>query len=234
MKRTLLFLSLCLIASLSFAQASFLGVKSGVGFTTTNNSSLSPSFGAEYQISPFRHIYLGGSLFLEGYSFSLHDNTYEKFGGQGYTLSQNSSYLFIAPKVDATVGRHEYFHFYISGGMGFLINGEQTITATTPRYPGQGFFPGVVYDTGNTSKNINHIIFRLSMGATQHIQVFPFMDLTCGEELGIIPTWISKNTYGGYGDQAMDIKTNYVSLSIGLMYKRNWQKLKQLRSWGGY
>jgi len=212
----------------------FFGVKSGLGFTTDYTSASTPSFGAEYQISPFRHIYLGGSLFIEGYSFTRNDNTYEQFGGQGYTLTQTSSYLYLSPKVDFTVGHHEYFHFYFTGGYGILTSGEQTVTAKTPDYPSHGFYPGVVYDTGNTSKNINHRVFRISIGATQHVQILPEWDLVFGEEMAFIPTWISTNTFASNGDQSMELRTNYVALSVGLMYKRNWKPLKALRSWGGY
>jgi len=213
---------------------SMYGIKAGVGASINLNSDKTPSIGAEYLVSPFRHIYMGGGLFFETYSFTSDDNLQRQYGGPGYVITQNSSYIFIAPKIDMGIGHREFVHGFISAGPGFLVSGQQTTGINPLENAAPGIYPGQFNYTGNTSNNITATIFRISGGFTEHIPILPEWDVIISEEYCIIPSWLSNNKYGASGDNTTDIKSNYFLVQAGIIRKRHWKPLKPLRTWGGY
>jgi hypothetical protein len=230
MKRFILFIFCAALSFKGFSQTEF-GMYLGSGFTTSYNNGNTPTVGILYQTSPLRHIYVGGALFYESYSIVRDDDEFARFGGPGYRIKQNSSYLFVTPRFDVSVGSREHLHGYFSLGPGFFLSGDQNISVTS--VPAAGVRPGMIYDSSNSSKNLNHLLFRLSIGVTWHFS-FDNWDIIATPEWAIIPSWLSTNTYGYAGDAATNIKTNYISVTLGLLRKHNWSRLQPTRSWGGY
>jgi hypothetical protein len=234
MKRIALVFFLLLPAVQGFSQ-SLISVFGGAGVTTAYSGGTTPLFGATYLVSPLRHTYFGGSIFNEGYAVKRTDEEFSRFGGYEYSITQNSSFLFIAPTIDVGVGHKEHIHGYVSGGLGFRLSGEQTLQQTTPGTLPPGIYSGHNYGPSkNTTANLNNTIFRLGLGACGHIGILDKLDLVIGPELGLIPSWLSTNSYGYEGDASMNIKASYVCVHLGLTYKSGWQPFSARRTWGGY
>jgi hypothetical protein len=232
MKKAILIIFLFFFTVTGEAQSMY-GIKAGMGSAINVKSDMTPSIGAEYLVSPFRHIYVGGSVFFENYSFTRTDNLQEQFGGPGYIITQNSGYIFIAPKIDMGIGCNEYVHGFITGGPGFLKSGQQTNEINPLESATSGTYNGQYNFTGNTSNNITATIFRISGGFTEHIPILPEWDIIISQEYCILPSWLSNNKLGALGDNTMDIKSNYFLIQVGIIQKHNWEPLKSRRTWGG-
>lgn len=233
MKRILLAILLAGFTFPSFAQSMY-SVYDGAGFITPYQSKITPRIGLEYLKGLPPHIYLGGGVSYESYSLLRYNHMYAQYSGPVYLIAHNSAYLFINPKIDIGIGHNEYIHAYASAGPGFIMHKEQTTSSMQPNINNVVNYPGLPYDTANTSANVNKCIFRYRFGVTEHVPILKGWDIIFSQEMGFSPSWISKNNYGDNGDSGMNFKTAYYSFTIGLMYKYRWEPVQARRTWGGY
>lgn len=233
MKSTLLSILAALLAIGAQAQGIY-GFYGGVSSTTTYTSKASPKVGTTYVVGVATHVYIGGTMFTENYDLTNYDNHFAQFGGPAYTITHNTTYLYAAPKVEVAIGHNEYFRFFLNGGPGFLLSGSQQITADRPYNPFAGAHSGLGYDTAYTNNNITSKLFRIGLGATQHVPIFRNWDVTFTEELGLLPGWLSKNNQGYSGDAAMNMRSNSISVMVGISHRYGWEPVKPRRTWGGY
>lgn len=233
MKSTLLSILAALLAMGAQAQGIY-GFYGGVSSTTTYTSKASPKVGTTYVVGVATHVYLGGTMFTENYDLTNYDNHFAQFGGPAYTITHNTTYLYAAPKVEVAIGHNEYFRFFLNGGPGFLLSGSQQITADRPYNPFAGAHSGLGYDTAYTNGNITTKLFRIGLGATQHVPIFRNWDITFTEELGLLPGWLSKNNQGYSGDAAMNMRSNSISVMVGISHRYGWEPIKPRCTWGGY
>ncbi len=233
MKSTLLSIIAAVLAIGAKAQGIY-GFYGGVSATTTYTSKASPKVGTTYVVGVATHVYLGGTMFTENYDLTNYDNHFAQFGGPAYTITHNTTYLYAAPKIEVAIGHQEYFRFFLNGGPGFLLSGSQLITADRPYNPYAGAHSGLGYDTAYTNGNITTKLFRIGLGATQHVPIFRNWDVTFTEELGLLPGWLSKNTQGYNGDAAMNMRSNSISVMVGISHRYRWEPIKPRRTWGGY
>ena len=179
-----------------------------------------PYIGINYLRKVSKHVYFGGKIYWETYSFkrdsTVNTDPINLFGPTGpiykTEVTFRSSYLFLAPQMDIGLGKHQYLHFYIMPALGLLVNGNQSTRIN------ESGASGVYFDsTRNTSGTIKEVILQLNFGLVQHIPLNNMWHLTVSESLSSIPSFIPLSEKSGTNN--MLLSPGGFSLQIGIMRK---------------
>ena len=212
MKKMLLVTLLCFFSASSFSQGMY-GFGLGLGYTTSYHSYITPAYEGYYLWRLTPHIYAGGSLFLQRYSF-LYDMKVDPAHVQYYdiiSIRQKSSYLFFSPKIDFGIGYRKHMHISLSGGIGVIMAGKQWSNEYLPFLSAPS--GNVGSDTGavNTSYNIPRVIYRAGLGVSKRIPTRGFFNIMLSLDFSYLPSNLNNYT--------PDFYTNYFSFTVGIMHK---------------
>jgi len=212
MKKFLLSLLLCVTTTYSFSQAIF-GFDGGLGKTTSYKSYLTPELQAYVlgRISP--HIYAGGAVGFERFSFLYNANVAPVASNFGDIISirHKSSYFFFYPKLDIGLGYRKYVHINLSVGGGIYMGGSEF----TNRYAQIFTTPSAVSfrsDTAgfNTTYNTPTLMLQYGLGVSERLPTEGYWNIIISQNFGYLPKAFDKTESG--------LKTNYISLSVGIMH----------------
>jgi hypothetical protein len=216
MKKLLLIGLLSFLSSASFSQTGMYGFNIGLGYTSIAHSHITPVFEGYHLWCITNHIYVGGDLSLQRFSFR-YDGTASAASinyGELVSIRQKSSYLFFSPKIDFGIGYRKYVHIDLSGGIGVVMAANQV----TSEYQYSAVLP--VGDTVglNTSYNIPRIMYRAGAGISERIPTHRYFNIMLSEAFSYIPGSLSRNTPNFY--------TNYFCFTVGVMHKypRAWHE----------
>ncbi len=213
MKRIILFFFPALFSIACYSQGMY-GFEGGLGKTMSYTSHLVPELKAYVTGSITRHIYVGGGVSMERYSFLYASNVAPIAANYGQTINirNKSSYLFFSPKVDIGIGYYQYLHLNLSAGAGVFMGGSQW----TNRYQQIFTTPSSLSfrsDTAgyNTTASMPTLVFRYGAGLSERIPTHGYWNIILSEDFGYLPRSFDKNFDG--------LKSNYISFSVGVMHK---------------
>jgi len=231
----ILFVALLISCHMGYAQDRFCveagmnktwSYKPGIGSWNppyeSQTSYARPTVGFSYLRRVGKHVYVGGKAYWESYSFRYDrvsvTNLFNLFGGgvdstYATQIRFKASYVFVAPLLDLGVGKHQFFHFYIMPGAGFMVAGSQT----TRIYQLAGATT-ISDNTQITTGSIHEVVFRFNAGMVQHIRVSNDWHITFNESIGAV-TALS----GLSGTNSISLMPNYYTLQVGLMKKRHYR-----------
>lgn len=213
MKRIFLIAVFSFFAVGSFAQGMF-GAQAGLGYGTAYKSKITPAFEGYYLQQIFPRIYIGGSVFFQRYSFknTLISDTSNLAYGDVISIHQQSSYLFLCPKIDFGFGFHKYIHATLAFGPGLYLGGNQYTYAFQPFWTNtSGISYGKDTISTNTSYNIPKVVYRVAIGISERIPTHRYWNIMLSQEFSFLPGYIS------HGDPKMS--TGYFSFQVGIMHK---------------
>jgi len=212
MKRNILLGVLLFFSVHSFSQGKY-GFEAGAGYTPFKKSYITPTIKGYYLARLSHTFYGGGELSFQ--RFSLLDNLNPPASGLAFgdvvRIRQTSSYLFFTPKIEMGIGfrKHVFANFLM--GPGIYLGGSQWTHQYEPFWTTASGSYGADTSTANTTYNIPNIIFRIGGGFTERIPTFRYWNIVISEEFSYMPGNLSKQSPG--------FKTNYFSLTVGLMHK---------------
>ncbi|GEM_PF-2659567 len=212
MKRYLLAIVLC-CAGMSAAAQGMFGAQAGFGYTTGYDSRLTTAWEAYYLHKLRYHLYAGGSLFLQRYSLTapVHNSSSISYGDV-VSIRQQSSYMFLSPKIDYAINYRSYFHIFATAGIGLRMGGKQTSFTHAPIWTPPGSAPyGADTLAVNTSYNMPSVITRVGFGLAERIPTRGYWNIMLSQEVGFMPGGISKGP--------TPIQTPYICFQIGIMHK---------------
>ncbi|MFI5196376.1 MAG: hypothetical protein ACHQD8_04740 [Chitinophagales bacterium] len=212
MKKIIFVILLSFFSASSFSQGMY-GFGLGLGYTTSYHSYITPAFEGYYLWKLTPHIYAGGSLFLQRYSF-LYDMKVDPAHVNYYdiiSIRQKSSYLFFSPKIDFGIGYRKYVHISLSGGIGVIMAGKQWSNEYAPLLATAGGNIGADTSAVNTSYNIPRVIYRAGLGVSERIPTYGFFNVMLSLEFSYLPANLNNTSPNFY--------TNYLSFTVGLMHK---------------
>ncbi len=213
MKRFILILFLAFFTIDSFSQGMY-GFEGGFGKTMSYTSHLTPELEGYILTKINRHLYVGGSLGYERFSFLYNSNILPAVVAYGDVINirHKSSYLFFSPKIDLGIGYRKYLHLNLSFGAGLYMGGSQW----TNKYQQIFTLPATTVfrsDTGGsyTSYNAPTLIFRYGIGLSERIPTYGYWNIILSQDFGYMPKSFDKTV--------PNLVTNYFCFSVGLMHK---------------
>lgn len=208
MKQTVFIVLFLLCAGGAFSQGKY-GFWVGLGRTTAYKSTTTPAFEGFYLAKLDPHVYVGGSIGVERYSFADYINPAAPDSGSVLSIRQKSFFIFFSPKVDIGVGHHKHVHFTFSAGPGLYMGGSKFTSIYERFSPGGNVASDTL--TVNNTYNVRNIIFRYGLGVSERLPTDGFWDVILTQQLSYIPGHLN---YPG-----TDLKTSYFSIGIGLIHK---------------
>lgn len=213
MKRVFLVAVFSVLAFGLHAQGMF-GAQAGLGYGTAYKSKITPAFEAYYLQHIFPRIYIGGTFFVQRYSFknTLISDTANLAYGDFISIHQQSTYVFACPKIDFGFGFHKYIHATLAFGPGLYLGGNQSTYQFLPYWTNTS---GVSYgrDTVsfNTSYNIPKIIYRVAVGLAERIPTHGYWNIMLAQEFTYLPSYVSNGT--------PKMTTGYFCFQVGISHK---------------
>ena len=218
MKRIILSILFPATTFCSFAQGMF-GLQAGMGTVTAYKPYYTPSFEGYYLAKLTPHVYLGGAVSVQRYSFLYDlDKGSNISYGDVLTIRQKSSYIFFTPKIDCGVGYYKYVHFTFSFGPGVFMTGAKTTGNYEPLISPTGGFSGGDTLYYNAKYNMRTVIFRYAFGIMERIPTRGYWNITLSQEFSYLP---GKLNYPG-----IDLMANYILFSVGIMHKYPLMKVE--------
>ncbi len=193
----------------SYSQGQY-GFIAGTGFTTSYSSHYTPTLDGYFLTRLTRSIYAGGALSFRRYSFEYSSGTGNPAYGDVLSITQKSSYLYFAPRIDLGVGYRKRFHFYFALGPGILLGGNKETSYYEPRYQHTGPSTGSDTLTANTNSSMRTLIFNYAVGVTYRLPL-GYWNVILSQEISYIS---SKLNYPG-----TNLNTSFLNLSVGLVHK---------------
>ena len=230
MKRILFATSLLLLAVTCFSQEKFrsntiAGIYAGGGAATSNNYNIAPSLGFVLIKGYGNRSFFGGTLFYQAFSLR-YDNEQNSArngtGNAGAILRNVSSYVFLAPQFEQSLGKHNNFHVYFNLGIGFKVSGFDSLRKWDHSYGNPGVYN---FDSSlDLSKNLNSMVFRIGVGFNQLLGLGPHWRLIFYEDFGFLPGGITKtgDPYNSSRTQYTPHKLTpgYISVRIGISHTK--------------
>lgn len=187
-----------------------------------------PSVGVSYLRKIGGHFFAGIRLQQESYSFVFQRLSYVPnfciFGGgtDSSTATQvrfSGAYVFAAPLLDASLGRHGYWHFFVAPAAGLLVSGAQS----TRMYARAG--STWLYDSSsNTSGSQHTVVLRFSAGITEHIRLNSNWHIVLTQSIGTLSALSATG-----GTNGVKLRPNDYSLLLGIMHKHHKNQGTMLR-----
>lgn len=213
MKQSILAVLLCFSVASANGQAGIFGVHAGIGKTTSYNSKFTPAVEGYYLHKILYHFYGGGSLFFQRYSF---EKTVNNTGGISYgdvvSIRQQSSFVYLSPKLDYAINYRSYFHIYATAGIGVRLGGQQWSNTHQPMWTPPGGAPyGADTVAVNTSYNLPATKTRYGLGFMARIPTHRYWSLSLTTELGMMPGSLSKGVE--------PLQSSYICFMVGVTHK---------------
>ena len=189
------------------------GVQAGMGYTPGYRSRLTPAIEGYYMHKLAYHLYGGGSLFLQRYSFKTDVGTggAVKYGDV-LGVEQRSNYLFISPKIDYAINYRSYFHVFATVGLGLRMGGSEWSYTHTPIWTPPGGTPyGADTTAVRTSYNLPNTKMRFGLGIAERIPTHGFWNIMLSQEVGFMPGSLTNGPY--------PLQTPYICFQVGIMHK---------------
>ena len=195
----------------SFSQGMY-GFGIGVGYTNAYHSYITPAFEGYHLWKVTEHLYMGGDLALQRYSF-LYDMpaaTNIQYGDV-VSIRQKASYLFLSPEIDIGIGYRKYIHVNISSGAGVIMSGKQWSNEYAPRLATAGGNIGADTAAINTSFNVPRVVYRAGAGISERIPTHRYFNIMLSQEF----TYVASNLDKTFPE----MHTSYFSFTVGIMHK---------------
>ncbi len=231
MKRILLVALLSFLSLQGFSQT-LLGIYGGGGCATSNNYDVAPSGGIQMLFGHGPHLRTGLTLFYQGYSlYADNEANSSKHGtGTAGTIDRlAASYVFLAPKFYYGFGSGGNFGFYLNVGVGYNINGFDSLRKWDHGYYTNGYYTTYPAGVGqfdsslDKTANLNKLVFRLGVGFSEHLYLNHYWFLTFSEDFGFLTTDLTST--GSSKDPSRTpfsrggLRPGYISLHIGLTHR---------------
>ncbi len=194
------------------------------GSTERQRSDLSPAVDIIYLRKIAGHLFLGGKVGYETYSYTYTDNNFSMGGLFGSpnilkvtTVGATNHYIFLAPVLDLGIGRHQYVHVQLRPSVGFFTQGAQTTEES--EFDNEVQVSDRKY---NTTSFLNATVFRLNIGFTEHLPLNKQWHLTLSESLGILNNGTPLSQSAGTNN--CNVTSNSFSLQLGIMRKYRHSK----------
>ena len=239
MKRILLIAFLCFTALQGFSQATIIGVYGGAGCATQYNYNVAPSGGLEMLFSGRRasEMFIGLDIFYQSYSLYADNEANSAHNRTGYAGTIDrflGSYAFIAPKFSYGVGRLKNIKFHVTFGVGFKVNGFDSLRKWNDGYYTNAYYTNPIGGTGqydsslDKSKNINSMLLRGSVGVTEYLPMGAHWRFTFTEDFGFISKSVTQtgtSTDGSRTNYSTNgLRPGYISLQIGISHYKHRDK----------
>ncbi len=220
----LILLSLSTIKGYS-QKNTIIGLFAGGGCATTNNYDVALSGGLDYSKGLNVRSFWGVQVFYQQFSLlydkEINANRHAQ-GSEGEIIMHKTAYAFITPKFMFCLGDRHINYFQVSAGLGMNMGGYDSLrrfyTTSTPN----GY---VRYDTTlDKSKNINSMVLRIGVAATQYLYMGRHWRFTLSEDVGFLPGSLTKTS--GYTDVSRwpysvgKLNPTYLSLRIGISHTK--------------
>ncbi len=213
MRRIVLFLFLSLFSLPAFSQGMY-GVEGGFGMNTSYKPYLTPTLKGYLMTRINRHLYVGGQMSIERYSFQYNSfiPLQQVEFGDILTIRQKSTYLLFAPKLDIGLGYRKYVHINLTVGGGILMGGSQWTNKYEPYWttPGGGAF-GKDTVGHNTLFNIPNLLLRYGVGISERIPTKGYWSVVLSQDFGILPQ--------NFSNDNPILHTSYFCITAGVMHK---------------
>lgn len=235
MKRILLVAFLSFLCVQGFSQA-IIGVYGGAGCATSNNYDVAPSGGLEMLLGHNKHMRIGADVFYQAYSLYADNeaNSSQHGTGTAGTIDRfTGAYVFVSPKFSYGLGQMkddklQKVRLYFDVGIGYNMGGFDSLRKWDHGYYANGYYTTYTagvgqYDSSlDKSSNINKMIFRVGVGATEYLAIGGRWYLTFTEDFGFLTNNLT--TTGTVTDASRTpfsrngLRPGYVSLQIGLSH----------------
>ena len=228
MKPIILATFLVLIALHSSAQC-VTGLQVGVGVCAPYLRPLIPTPGCEVFFLPVLsgNFAFGLAASVQRYSF-VQSNA--DAGNTSYlgvlSITQQSTYLFVSPRVDFGIGKHQTLHATVSLGVGKLLSGVQSadVNYMDTHYGSYaGYYSRLANLQENSTGDINAVVFVVKVGLTEQVSNANGYTVCLFQEFSYLPSYIckypNKSQYAIYDYRYADqffLKTNYFSCGISI------------------
>lgn len=202
-----------------------IGLFAGGGVATTNNYNVALCGGLDFAKGLNVRSMFGAQIFYQQFSLlydqEINSNKHAQ-GSEGEIIMHKSAYAFITPKLMFSLGDRAINYFHVSAGIGINVGGYDSLrrfyTYSTPN----GY---VRYDTTlDMSKNINSMVLRVGVGATQYLYMGRNWRFTLSEDVGFLPGSLTKTS--SFEDvtrwpySAGKLNPTYISLRIGISHTK--------------
>ena len=213
MKRIIPVILFSFFYSSSFSQGMY-GFGIGLGYITSYHSYITPAFEGYHLWRLTEHIYLGGDLDLQRYSFldNLKPDPNNLYYGEIISMREKSSYLFFSPKIDFSIGYRKYVHINLSGGIGVAMASGQWRNEYSPVLSTASGNIGADTAAVNSSYNVPKVIYRAGLGVSERIPTRQYFNIMLSQEFSYLPANLNR------GD-GPNLFTNYFSFTVGIMHK---------------
>jgi hypothetical protein len=194
MKRILLITLICCMAIPGYSQNSIFGFFGGIGASTSFNYDAGAAGGITFLKQGKGRSGIGADLFYQGYALK-YDNEANGIkngtGVAGVTILDQTSYMFLTPKIAQTFGHYGTLEAYLSCGVGFKVGGTE-IMRKWDHSNGYGY--GNYDSTIDSSPNLNSMVFRIGFGLKEYIYLGGKWWFTVTEDFGVMPSSITKSS----------------------------------------
>ncbi|MCD6010155.1 MAG: hypothetical protein K0Q79_17 [Flavipsychrobacter sp.] len=194
MKKIILAVLLPFICVSGYAQNTIFGFWGGLGASVNHSYDLSTAGGFTFIKHGRSRIGIGADLFYQSFPFKYDKEAYGLKNGTsnaGMIIQGKPSYIFVTPKFTGKFGKGGNFEFYATAGAGFKMGGTETMRKWDRT---NGVTAGDYDSTIDTSPNINSMVMRLGVGATQYIWVGKKWFFTVAEDLGFVASSLTKSS----------------------------------------
>jgi len=210
MKRFLLPVLFLLCSTNVYSQGIY-GFEAGAGTVSSYGNYYTPTIEAGYLKMLFPHVLVGGAIDWRYFSFYYYDPLQQYADpnfGNILTVNHHSAYLFLSPMLDISIGENQYIHLNCSIGPGFYLYGGEATDYVSYSYAG---IPQ--YNTINTSKNINRVIYQYSVGLSEYIPTRGYWSIKLSQQYSML----GRNLNTDWGI-APPLRTDYMSFTIGISH----------------
>ncbi len=239
MKRILLITFLCFIAVQGFSQSLF-GIYGGAGCATKHNYDVGPTFGVEYLHGASHRTFIGADIFYQTYSLFADNeanSAHNRTGIAGTTDRLLANYAFFAPKITMGLRKTEAVKFNLTIGIGYNISGYDSLHKWDNGYYTNAYYTNPTGGTGqydstiDKSKNINKMLLRIGVGATEYVNVGRAWFITFTEDFSFVSssltqtgtsTDVSRTLFSTNG-----LRPGYVTLTIGFTHCSRCAKARE-------
>ena len=185
------------------------GFEAGGGKVSDYGNYYTPAFGASWFKMVLPHVYLGG--LTEWHSYSFTDNNLmgqynDPLYGTILGINHHSTYLFLTPAIDISIGENQYIHLNANFGPGFYLYGSEEMTCQTNALTGANGINKV-----NTTSNNNRVIYQYGYGLSEYIPTRGFWSIKLSQQWCVPQRDLNSN--GGVGPS---FRSNYVCFMIGI------------------
>lgn len=214
MKRIVLIMLLSFCSARSFSQpGGMYGAGIGLGYTTSYHSYITGAMNTYYLWKITPHIYAGGTLALQRYSFR-YDMGIDAYHVKYYdiiSIREKATYLFFSPTIDYGIGYRKRWHISVSGGPGVIMASRQETAEYIPRLSTPAGNFGSDTAAYNTSYYIPRVVYRAGVGVSKRIPTGGFLNIMCSLDLTYVPNNLDLTS--------PSFHTQYISFTVGFTHK---------------